>query len=111
MGNTFNAVKAVDYALLSVGATTALGLDSASPALNLTTGQVGGVKIHRAVFSIEDQGCRWRPDGTDPTITEGHEMADTDTLSFMDANYIEVLKAIKFIALTGTCLIRITYFD
>jgi len=111
MGNTFNAIRVVDYALLSVGATTALDLSSASPALNVTTGQVGGVDVYRAFFSIEDQGCRWRVDGEDPTITEGHEMADTDTLSFMDANYNELLKAITFIALTGTCKIRITYFD
>ena len=111
MGNTFNAIKVVDYGLLSVGATTALGLDSADAALNVTTGQIGGKHVYRAFFSIEDQGCRWRADGTDPTITEGHEMADTDTLSFMDANYHEVLKAIKFIALTSTCKIRISYFD
>ena len=111
MGDSFHAVNVIGYGLLSVGATTALGLDSCGTALNVTTGQIGGVDVNRAFFSIEDQGCRWRVDGTDPTSSEGHKMAVADTLSFMDANYHELLMAVKFISLTGTCKIRVTYFD
>ena len=111
MGISERALNVIDYSTLDVGATTALGLDSASPAMDLTAGTVGGRTVRRALFTIEDQGCRWRPDSTDPTTSEGHELADTDILTLVEANYEELLKVIKFISLTGTCKIKITFFD
>lgn len=107
----FRGLNVIDYSYLDVGNTTALDLSSATPPMDVTLGTVGGKRVRRVFLSIEDQGLRWRPDGTDPTVNEGHAMADTDTLSFMDANYEELLKVIKFISLTGTCKIKITFFD
>ena len=110
MSITYHALNVVDYSTLSAGA-TAVTLASADPAMDVTAGTVGGVRVRRALFTIEDQACRWRGDGTAPEATEGHELADEDSLSLMEANYEELLKAIQFIAVTGTCKIKITFFD
>ena len=110
MGISYGALNVIDYSTLSAGS-TAVTLASASPAMDVTAGTVGGKRVRRALFTVEDQACRWRADGTAPTATEGHELADADILTLIEANYEEVLKAIQFIAVTGTSKLKITFFD
>lgn len=106
----FGALNVIDYATLSAGG-TAVTLASASPAMDITAGTVGGRTVKRMLVTVEDQACRWRADGTAPTPSEGHELADTDILTLIEANYEELLKKIQFIAVTGTSKLKITFFD
>ena len=113
MGKTFHAIKPIGYSVLTLtSSTTAVDLSSASPAMNVTAGTVGGKTVRRALMTVEDATIRWRADGTDPTSSEGHELADTDILTLVDANYEELLKKLHFINTDGTTVyVRISFFD
>ena len=97
-------MNVVDYATLTV-AGTAVGLDSASPALD------AGASVKCALITVEDGPVRWRADGSAPTDSEGHLLNIGDVLNLTDRNYDSMLAAIKFIRTTGTSgKLKITYF-
>lgn len=110
MGISHGALNVIDYSTMTVSS-TALTLASASPAMDVTAGTVGGRTVRRALFTVEDAAVRWRGDGTAPTATEGHELADTDILTLIEANYEELLKNLQFIRVSGDAKIKITFFD
>lgn len=94
----------VDYATLTV-ADSAVGLDSASPALT------AGSTVRGVLITVEDAAVRWRADGTAPTTTEGHLMNVGDVLNLTDRNYRTMLGNLKFIRTTTTSgKLKITYF-
>jgi len=95
----------IDFATLTASSTLAVGLDSASPALS------AGATVHEAFFTFEGAQARWRADGTAPTTSEGHLMFIGDDLDFTDGNWRSVLGKIKFIAVSGTAKIKISYLD
>lgn len=109
----FHGLNVIDYSSLTVSSqTTPVTLASASPAMDVTKGTVGGKTVRRALMTLEDASIRWRADGSAASSTEGHEMAKTDILSLTDANYEELLKNIQFIAISSTtAYVRITFFD
>lgn len=111
MGITHQALNVIDYSTLTVGTSTALTLASASPAMDVTKGTVGGRRVRRAHFSVEEKACRWRGDGSAPTNSEGHRLEPGDILTLTEANYEELLKAIQFLSLESNCIIKITFFD
>lgn len=106
-------INVIGYSSLTVSSqTTPVTLASASPAMDVTAGTVGGRTVRRALMTIEDAPLRWRSDGSAASSTAGHEMAKTDILTLMDANYEELLKSIQFIATSSTtAYVRITFFD
>ena len=58
-----------------------------------------------AIIQAETQAVRWRDDGTDPTTGVGMYMAALDTVI-----YNGKLSAIKFIEVTASAKLNITYF-
>jgi len=101
----------VDYAALDVSS-TAVGFDSASPAINVSGSvpTLNGIEVKAALITVELDAVRWRADGTDPTSSEGHSIAAGGTLSLIDYNYQKLLKDIKFIRVTGDAKVKVTYF-
>lgn len=100
MGTKNYGINIVGYESLAVSETTAVGLASI-PA-----------KANRAFFTCETVSVRWRADGTDPTITEGHVLAKDDSISFTGANYRSMLQGIMFISTTtADGVLKATYFD
>lgn len=93
----------VDYATLTVGS-TAVGLDSANPALT------AGATVIGAIITVETDQVRWRADGTAPTSAEGHLMNVGDVLNLTDKNYSSFLTNLKFIRVTADAKLKITYF-
>lgn len=83
----------VAYEQLSI--TTAKGLTSA------TYGDAT-----RALIIAEDQNVRWRDDGTDPTTAIGMLLA-----AGKDFMYVGDLSTIKFIAVTGTAELNVSYYN
>ena len=104
------ALNIIDSATLTVS-NTAIGLDSASPALD-SNGRVSNRTVYRAVISVKDADIRWRADGTAPTATVGHPIDDGGTFTLTGANYQHLLKKIQFIRQSTTdAVLFITYFD
>jgi hypothetical protein len=102
------ALNVIASATLTVS-NTAVGLDSATPAL--VNGRVNGKTVRRAVISIKDAAIRWRSDAA-PTATVGHPIDDGGTATFTGANYKTLLSAIKFIRQASTdAELFISYFD
>ena len=60
----------------------------------------------RALIDVEDNSCRWRDDGTDPTTTVGMLLAAADPL----LDYRGDIATIKLIELASAAEINITYF-
>lgn len=108
MDSQLRALNVVDYSTLTVS-TTAVGLDSASPALS--QGKVNGTIVRRMLITSETDSVRWRADGTSPTSAVGHVLAKDETLSFTGANYKQLLAKIKFIRVTSDATLSITFFD
>ena len=109
----FHGLNVIDYSSLTVSSqTTPVTLASASPAMDVTAGTVGGKTVRRALMTLETASIRWRADGSAASSTAGHAMAAADILSLVDANYEELLKNIQFIATSATtAYVRITFFD
>jgi len=62
-------------------------------------------------ITCETDAVRWRADGTDPTTSEGHQLASGDSISFTGANYRQLLEKIRFSKVTNTAALKITYYD
>ena len=107
---TFRAMNVIDNFVLDVGGTTAVGLVSAVPALD-ALGRMSGRTVYRVMVSVDDDAVRWRADGVDPTATVGHPIEDGGTLSLTGANYKNIVRNIKFIAVAATAAIFGTAFD
>jgi hypothetical protein len=95
----------IDYATLACSSTAVKTLKDATPSIT------AGATVHRAIITCESQNTRWRPDGTDPTTTEGHLLETGDVLQWMNADYTSLLLSVKFIAAAGTSQLKISYYD
>jgi hypothetical protein len=102
-------MNVIDNFTLAVGGTTAVGLESASPAL--IGGYMSGRTVYHMIVSVDDGDVRWRADGADPTPTVGHAISDGGSLSLTGANWKSVIKSIKFVGVAGTAAIFGTAFD
>jgi hypothetical protein len=98
---SLSRVVTSDYASLAVSS-AAVDLSNATPALPANA--IG------ALITVEGDQVRFRSDGTAPTSAEGHLLNVDDVLSFVGANFQEVLETIQFIRVTGDATLRITYF-
>ena len=107
------AVNCKDFATLTVTNAAAVGLDDASPTLAAVL-LAHGARAIGVIITVEDAAVRWRADGTDPTTSEGHELADTDILEFdswtSGLNWKSVLKKIRFMAVSSNVKLKISYF-
>lgn len=103
-----------DFSTLTVSS-AAIGLDSASPALDLVTGLVGGWRVNGAVITIEGDSVRSREDGTAPTATVGTPLYPGDVLTFdcwsRGNDWSAALKAIQFIRVTSDATLSIEWFS
>jgi len=95
-------INIIDYATLSVAASV-VALTDGSPSLPDTA--------KRMYITCETDAVRWRADGTDPTTSEGHQLASGDSISFTGANYRQLLEKIRFSKVTNTAALKITYYD
>lgn len=73
-------------------------------------------KAKGAEITCEANQWRWRDDGTAPTSTEGHLMSPGDVLTFDSwttprTNWRAVLNAIQVIEVTGTPVLKISWYD
>jgi len=106
-------VNAIDYSTLTV-AGTAVGLDSASPAL--TFQKIGGVRVKGAIITVEDADIRYRTDGTAPTSSEGHPVFAGDIIPFdcwtSGQDWTSEMNKIKFIRTGSTsAALKITWYS
>ncbi len=108
MDSQMAALNVIDFATLTVSS-TAVGLDSASPAYS--SGKVNGKTVRRIFLTVLTDAVTWRADGTAPTATVGHKIAADASLSLTGANYKQLLSQIKFIRVTTDATVHITYFD
>ena len=95
-------INIVDYAVLSV-AGSVVGLADGTPALPDAA--------NRVYLTVETDAIRWRADGTDPSTSEGHKLSSGDSISFMGANYRQLLEQIRFSKVSTTAALKITYYD
>lgn len=58
------------------------------------------------LVSASDQKVRWRVDGNDPTAAIGHEIDTGQYFEFFG----DEMKFVKFIAVTGTAQVFVTYY-
>jgi len=97
-------INVIDYAILAVSSLPVDLITNGDPTLP--------GKAKRAYITCEDAAVRWRADGEAPDADEGHMLADGDSISFLSANFRQLLEKIEFIADTGTDgALKITYFD
>ena len=106
-GLTFQGLDVIAYATLTVSSTP-VSLADGSPAL--LSGKVNNNLITRALITVENDNVRWRADGTPPTTSEGHKLFDGDSITFIDANYSQLLANIQFARVTSDAALKITYF-
>ncbi len=78
-------------------------ITSLGSAVGLAAIPAGGAKM--ALIQAEAQNIRWRDDGTNPTTSVGMILVANDTLL-----YSGTLSAIKFIEVTATAKINVTYY-
>ena len=98
-------INVIDYATLDV-------LDDAVTSLTVSASPTLPDQAKRAFITNETAAIRWRADGTDPDVNEGHLLAANASISFTGANYRQLLEKIRFIADTVTHgALKITYFD
>ncbi len=95
-------INIIDYATLSV-AGTIVALTDGSPSLP--------AKAKRMYITVETDAVRWRADGTNPSTSEGHQLASGDSISFTGANYRQLLEKIRFSKVSTTAALKITYYD
>lgn len=97
-------INVIDYSTLAVSTDAVDLVTDGDPTLP--------GKAKRAYITCETQPVRWRDDGDAPTATEGHVLAKDDSISFLSANYRQLLEKIQFIATAaGDGALKITYFD
>ena len=97
-------INVIDYSTLAVSSSAVDLITNGSPTLPS--------KAKRAYITCETAAVRWRADGTPPDADEGHMLAKDDSISFLSANFRQLLEKIEFIADTVTAgALKITYFD
>ncbi len=93
--------SAYDFEALTVTNGAAVGLTSSK--LSPSNGPLP-VDVF---ITVEDTDVRFRLDGTSPTTTEGHKL--TTTPSGMTVTGYDNLKRLKFIGISGTADVKVTY--
>ena len=98
----------IDYSTLTVTNAAQTLASACSPAMP--------ARAKGALITSEDNQWRWRDDGTAPTSSEGHLVNIGDVLTFDSwtvpkQNWRSVLQAIQVIEVTGTPLIKISWYD
>ena len=59
-----------------------------------------------AIVSVDGADARFRSDGTSPTTTVGHKIADGQWIELGAADLV----AGEFVAVSGTALVNVTYY-
>ena len=101
-------VNCIDYSTLTVTNTAQVMASTCSPTIP--------DRAKGAMITCETDQWRWRDDGTAPTDTEGHLMNPGDVLTFDSwsvpkQNWRQVMKAIQVIEVTGTPILKISWYD
>lgn len=68
------------------------------------------------IITIETAPVRWRADGTDPTTSIGHYIANSGSLTLDSwtapgTNWKSVMRKIKFCGTSATAALHVSFFD
>jgi hypothetical protein len=87
-----------------LGVQTALSVGSSAVALTVPVG------AQFALISVETAAVRWRDDGVAPTATTGVLLPETSATEPWTYVGTKGLQDIKFIAVTGTASLNVSYY-
>jgi hypothetical protein len=66
-----------------------------STAIGMTVTAGNGFIPQVAEITVENAALRYRTDGTDPTATEGHEVADGGKIVLLNQGEVKLFRAIR----------------